>query len=209
MTYSFERLAAALRDGVTAPDDWRSRAPQGVRTASVLLLFTSEADPRLTFIERASTLRSHAGQVAFPGGGMEEADATPLDAALREAQEEVALDPSLVTVMGQLPVAWVPKSRYDVTPFVGTWEGSVPLRAADPAEVETVFEVPVSELTDPQLRVSGRHPLGYVGPAWVLGDMFIWGFTGHLLDLTLQLAGWEREWDRDRVVDIPARFMRD
>ena len=209
MSYSFTTLHSSLREGVDAPAEWRERAPQGVRSAAVLLLFTDEPDPRLTFIERASTLRSHAGQVAFPGGGREEGDPSLMHAALREAQEEVGLDPALVTVLGQLPVAWVPKSRYDVTPFVGTWDGSKPLHAADPAEVEWVFDVPVSELADPEARVSGRHPLGYVGPAWVLGDMFIWGFSGHLLDLTLHLAGWEREWDKGRVVDIPARFMRD
>lgn len=209
MTYDFSELAANLREGVDAPADWAERAPQGVRSAAVLLLFTDAPDPRLTFIERASTLRSHAGQVAFPGGGREERDASLMAAALREAQEEVALDPELVRVLGQLPVAWVPKSRYDVTPFVGTWDGSKPLRAADPAEVEWVFDVPVSELVDPANRVSCSHPMGYLGPAWVLGDMFIWGFTGHLLDLTLQLAGWEHEWDRERTVEIPARFMRD
>lgn len=209
MTYDFSELAASLRAGVDAPANWAERAPQGVRAAAVLLLFTDAPDPRLTFIERASTLRRHAGQVAFPGGGREEADESLMHAALREAQEEVALDPSLVEVLGQLPVAWVPRSRYDVTPFVGRWDGSKPLRAADPAEVEWVFDVPVSELVDPANRVSGSHPLGYRGPAWVFGEMFIWGFTGHLLDLTLRLAGWEQAWDQERTVDIPARFMRD
>lgn len=209
VAYDFSQLRASLRDGVEPPAQWRGRAPEGVRSAAVLMLFTDAPDPRLTFIERASTLRSHAGQVAFPGGGREDADETLLHAALREAHEEVDLDPALVTVLGQLPVAWVPRSRYDVTPFVASWDGSRPLRAADPAEVEWVFDVPVSELVDPSNRVSGRHPLGYTGPAWVLGDMFIWGFTGHLLDLTLQLAGWEAEWDKRRSIDIPERFMRD
>lgn len=209
MNYDFSKLAASLRAGVDAPQEWADRAPQGVRSAAVLLLFTDAPDPRLSFIERASTMRRHAGQVAFPGGGREQSDESLMHAALREAQEEVALEPSLVRVLGQLPVAWVPKSRYDVTPFVGTWDGSQPLRAADPAEVEWVFDVPVSELVDPANRVSGSHPMGYVGPAWVLGDMFIWGFTGHLLDLTLQLAGWEQDWDRERTVEVPARFMRD
>lgn len=209
MTFHFDQLRRALRDGVDIPQSWRRQAPQGVRPAAVLMLFTDAPDPRLTFIERAHTLRSHAGQVAFPGGGMEPGDDGPTDAALREAHEEVGLDGSLVDVVGLLPAAWVPVSGYDVTPVVGRWDGSAPLHAADPAEVETVFDVPVSDLVDPARRVSGRHPRGYVGPAWQSGDMFIWGFTGHLVDLLLRTAGWEQSWNTDRVVDIPTRFMRD
>lgn len=209
MNFDFRQLDDSLRHGVDVPHEWRSKAPKGTRAAAVLMLFTDAPDPRLTFIERAHTLRKHAGQVAFPGGGVEPEDESLAAAALREANEEIGLEPDLVDVMGALPAAWVPVSSYDVTPIVGTWDGTQELFAADPREVEWVFDVPVSELVDPANRISGRHPLGYLGPAWSLGDMFIWGFTGHLVDLALDAAGWAVPWDKSRKVDIPQRFMRD
>lgn len=208
MIYDFARLRAELRGGVEPPEQWLGREPRGVNPAAVLMLLTAEADPRVTFTQRAWTLRKHAGQIAFPGGVVEPDDAGPTAAALREAQEEVGLDPALVTVLGSMPVSWIPVSRFDVTPVVGVWDGSGELRAVDPAEVAAVFQVPVSTLADPAVRVTARHPGGYRGPAWQLGDRFLWGFTGHLVDLALSLAGWDREWDHDRVVDVPPRYLR-
>ncbi len=173
------------------------------------MLFTREADPQVTVIERATTLRRHAGQVAFPGGAMESVDGTVVDAALREAEEEVGLDRSLVQVLGELPVAWVPASNYDVTPVIGVWDGGVKLWPADPGEVGAVHSLRVSALADPSVRVRGQHPSGYLGPAFDMGELFIWGFTAHLLDECLDLAGWTRPWDRSLVRPVPAKFLRD
>ncbi len=173
------------------------------------MLLTDESDPDITVIERATTLRRHAGQVAFPGGAMEDTDATVIDAALREAQEEVGLDPSLVRVLGSLPVAFVPASNYDVTPVLGVWDGSMDLWPADPGEVGAVHSLKMSALAAPEVRVRGRHPSGYTGPAFAMGELFIWGFTAHLLDEALDLAGWSRPWDASCVVGVPARFLRD
>lgn len=208
MSGTFDQLRAALAAG-QRPIGGFDRTPRGGRRAAVLLLFTDEPDPRLTFIERAGSLRSHAGQVAFPGGGMDPGDATIDAAALREANEEVGLPRELVHVLGHLPTAWVPASNYDVTAVVARWDGSVALSAVDRAEVESVFDVPVSLLASPGTRLRGRHPSGYVGPAFVVDDWFIWGFTAHLLEWTLQLAGWEQPWDESVVVDVPERFLRD
>ncbi|WP_407703303.1 NUDIX hydrolase [Tessaracoccus antarcticus] len=185
------------------------RRPRGGRRAGVLMLFTDEADPRVTVIERAITMRRHAGQVAFPGGAMEPTDPTIIDAALREAQEEVGLDHRLVRVIGELPAAWVAASNFDVTPVIGVWDGSVELWPADPREVGAVHSLQVSRLVDPAARVRSRHPGGYVGPAFLAGELFIWGFTAHLLDEALELAGWARPWDASVVVDVPDRFLRD
>lgn len=208
MTYDLSRLRAELRSGVEAPQGWTGREPRGVHSAAVLVLMTQEPDPRITFIQRALTLRKHAGQVAFPGGGLEAIDSGPTAAALREANEEVGLDPSRVTVLGRLPVSWIPVSGFDVTPIIGTWPGDRELGVVDPGEVASVFQVPVSRLVDPEVRVTARLPGGYRGPAWRLGDLFLWGFTGHLVDLLLNLAGWAEEWNSNRAVDVPPPFMR-
>ncbi len=207
MNETFTQLVLGLQNAL--PDSSGIRRPRGGRRAGVLMLFTDEADPRVTVIERATTMRRHAGQVAFPGGGMEPDDRTIVDAALREAKEEVGLEPSLVHILGELPVAWVPASNYDVTPVLGVWDGSMDLGPADPFEVAAVHSLSVSALSDPTVRVRGHHPSGYRGPAFDIGELFIWGFTAHLLDEALDLAGWARPWDTSRVVEVPKRFLRD
>ncbi len=207
MNEVFDQLVEGLQGML--PDSSGIRRPRGGRRAGVLILLTDEPDPQVAVIERATTLRRHAGQVAFPGGAMEASDATVIDAALREAQEEVGLEPSLVRVLGTLPVAWVPASNYDVTPVLGVWDGCLDLWPADPAEVEAVHSLRMSALAEPAVRVRGRHPGGYTGPAFQVGELFIWGFTAHLLDETLDLAGWARPWDARRIVAVPTRFLRD
>ena len=207
MNRIFDELVQGL-DGVL-PDSSGIRRPRGGRRAGVLILFTDEDDPCVTVIERATTLRRHAGQVAFPGGAMEHTDVTVVDAALREAEEEVGLDPSLVRVLGELPVAFVPASNYDVTPVIGVWSPGGSLWPADPGEVGAVHSLRVSTLADPAVRMRGEHPGGYRGPAFAVGELFIWGFTAHLLDESLDMAGWARPWDATRIQPVPSRFLRD
>ena len=99
-----------LRAGLDAgtPMDGFDRTPRGGRRAGVLILLTEEPDPRVTLTERAGGLRRHAGQIAFPGGGMEPGDADIVAAALREANEEVGFPVESARVLGELPSAWVP-----------------------------------------------------------------------------------------------------
>lgn len=207
MNETFSELIRGL-EGVL-PDSSGIRRPRGGRRAGVLILFTDESDPHVTVIERATTLRRHAGQVAFPGGAMEPDDGTVVNAALREAEEEVGLDRSLVQVLGELPSAFVPASNYDVTPVIGVWDGGMELWPADPGEVGAVHSLQVSALADPSVRMRGEHPGGYRGPAFAMGELFIWGFTAHLLDESLDLAGWARPWDASRIQQVPERFLQD
>lgn len=204
---NFQQLRQAIAGGIALPS--AARSARGARAAAVLILFTKTDDPEVTVIERAHTMRRHAGQIAFPGGAQDPGDADVVAAALRESQEEVGLDPHLVEVVGTLPVAWVPRSAYDVTPVVGLWDGSTELRAVDRAEVETTMQLRVADLLDPASRVTGRHPLGFQGPAFWAGEFMIWGFTAYLLDVVFREAGWERQWDAGRVQDVPRRFLRD
>jgi 8-oxo-dGTP pyrophosphatase MutT (NUDIX family) len=174
------------------------------RRSAVLILFgESDGQPDVLLIERAHQMRSHAGQPAFPGGGVDVTDDGPIGAALREAAEETGLDPDGVQVVAVLPDLFVPPSGYVVTPVVGWWHQPSAVTVKDPAEVASVHRVPLSELADPSNRFQVRHPSGYVGPAFGVRDLVVWGFTGGLLDRLIYLGGWERPWDRSRVEPLP------
>ena len=206
---TFARLQESLIAGPEARAIGIDRTPQGEKSAAVLMLFTDEADPSLTLVTRAETMRRHAGQIALPGGAADATDPDLQFTALREANEEVGLASEHVEVLGQLPALWVPASRYDVTTVVSIWPGGHSLEVVDPAETAAVHAYRVSELVSPEIRVMGRHPLGFEGPSFVFGDQFVWGLTGHLVDWVLDLAGWSVPWDRRRVIDVPARYLRD
>lgn len=162
----------------------------------------------ILLIERARTLRSHAGQPAFPGGGLEAGDAGPIDAALREATEETGLDQSGVRVFGTLPSLYIVPSGYRVTPVLGWWHTPSPVGVVDDAEVASVHRVGFDELLAPENRFRVRHPSGYVGPAFDVAGLVVWGFTGGLLDQLVRLVGWERPWDPGRVRDLPEHLVR-
>ncbi|HEV2087205.1 MAG TPA: CoA pyrophosphatase [Cryptosporangiaceae bacterium] len=181
------------------------------RPSAVLMLLADRPDrpaddavgADVLLMERAATMRSHAGQPAFPGGGTEPGDRDMVGTALREAQEEVGLDPASVRVVAEMPALWLPPSGYVVTPVVAWWAWPHPVGVADPAEVARVARVPLAELADPANRFRVRHPSGYVGPAFTAGGMLIWGFTAGLLSAVLDLGGWSRPWREDRVEDLP------
>lgn len=180
----------------------------GGRTSAVLVLLGEGADgPDLLLIQRAADMRSHPGQPAFPGGAVDPGDAGPISAALREAQEETGLDPVGVEVFATLPDLWLPPSGFVVTPVLGWWRTPSPVYAAAPAEVAAVHRVPVAELTDPGNRLVVTHPSGYVGPAFKVRGMLVWGFTAGLLDRLLAISGWEVPWDRDRTEPLPASAL--
>ena len=161
----------------------------------------------LVAIEKTAHLRRHAGQVAFPGGRME-AGESPREAALREASEEVGIEPSSVETLGELPPASVMASGFDVHTVVGWWRRPVRLRPVDVGEVAAVHQLAVSELVDPANRATWVHPSGHTGPVFLVGDLFVWGLTGHLISGLLDLAGWSEPWDASRHLEIPERFFR-
>jgi 8-oxo-dGTP pyrophosphatase MutT (NUDIX family) len=175
----------------------------------VLVLFgEGPSGPDVLLIERAHTLRSHAGQPAFPGGALDPEDGDPAGdgpraAALREAEEEVGLDASTVDVLGVLPALWLPPSGFVVHPVVAHWRDPHAVDVVDAAEVAAVARVPVAELVDPASRLQVTHPSGWIGPAFEVRDLLVWGFTAGLLDRLLALGGWELPWDttRQRALD--------
>lgn len=177
---------------------------EGGRRSAVLILFgqTEGHGGDVLLTERAAGMRTHAGQVAFPGGAVDEGDDGPVQAALREAQEETGLDPAGVRVMGVLPELSLPPAGFVVTPVVGWWSTPSPVGVADAREVARVARVPLEELLDPANRFQVTHPSGHVGPGFRAQGLFVWGFTAGLLARLLALAGLERPWDRSRFEQV-------
>jgi 8-oxo-dGTP pyrophosphatase MutT (NUDIX family) len=178
-------------------------APAHARRGAVLMLFgEGPAGPDLLLTERAATMRSHAGQPAFPGGASDPGE-DAITAALREGQEETGLVPESVLPVALFPDLYLPPSGFLVRPVLGYWREPGDVRAVDPAETAAVARVPVAELADPANRGLVRHPSGFVGPAFEVADLVVWGFTAGLVDTLLELGGWTVAWDRNRVFELP------
>lgn len=194
-----------MRD-ITAESITRFVPPdgQGRHSAVLVLLGESDTGPDVLLIERARTMRTHAGEPAFPGGALDDDDADAAAAALREAHEETGLDPSGVVVFGQLPDLWVPVNDFVVTPVMGWWRAPSPVHAKDLAEVASVHRIPIAELTDPASRCLVRHPSGYIAPGFTVRNMVVWGFTAGVLSKLFDRVNWSQPWDTGRVVDIEA-----
>jgi len=200
-------VVSMARD-VTVGDLTRWPPPaQGGRPSSVLILFGEGAEGSdVLVIERAHDMRSHSGQPAFPGGAVDPVDSGVVTAALREAVEETGLDPSGVRPFAVLPDLFVPPSGFVVSPVLAWWQLPSPVSVVDPREVASVMRVPWSQLVAAQNRVRVRHPSGFVGPAFRVGTLVVWGFTGGLLDRIIALSGWEQPWDSSVVINVDERI---
>ena len=175
----------------------------GGRASAVLILFGDGPDgPDLLLIQRSEELRLHAGQPAFPGGTIDAGDGGPVGAALREAVEEVGLDPGGVDVVGTLPEVFIPRTGFRVIPVLAWWRRPSAVAPVDPGEVAAVERVSVAELADPGARLMVRVRDGRLTPAFRVRGMLIWGFTAALVDRLLALGGWEKPWDVSAVTDL-------
>lgn len=178
-------------------------APLAARRGAVLMLFGDGADgPDLLLTMRAATLRSHAGQPAFPGGSIDPGE-TVIEAALREGFEETGLIPSSVLPVALLPELYLPPSGFLVSPVLAYWREPGAVRPVDPAETAVVARVPVADLVNPGNRGQVWHPSGFIGPAFEVADMLVWGFTAGLVDTLLELGGWTEPWDLNRRFELP------
>jgi 8-oxo-dGTP pyrophosphatase MutT (NUDIX family) len=203
-------LTALARDAaeMTIPAPMRP-PPGGGRPSAVLILFgDGPHGPDLLLVQRSPFLRRHAGQPAFPGGAIDEADGGPVPAALREAAEEARVDPSGVQVLAVLPELFISRSGFSVTPVLAWWRRPAPVEPGDPAEITAVARVPVADLADPANRLMTRYPSGVAGPAFRVGGMLVWGFTAMIVDRLLAIGGWERPWDRGAAEDLPPDVLR-
>jgi 8-oxo-dGTP pyrophosphatase MutT (NUDIX family) len=217
------QLSALARDAASLiPAGLPSAA--GARAAAVLILFgvldsrPSDSPARsravsrdldVLLLARAASLRSHPGQVAFPGGRVDPGDDGPVSAALREAEEETGLDPSGVEVLGMLPAVPLEFSRHLVTPVLAWWQHPSPVRVVDEAESADVFRAPVADLLDPAHRgstVIRREGHEWRGPGFLVshatGEHLVWGFTAMLLDGLFDRLGWTEPWDAARELPL-------
>jgi 8-oxo-dGTP pyrophosphatase MutT (NUDIX family) len=185
---------ALLREGVTSlagDHGLGSRNDASAVPAAVLIAITDRPSPGLILTKRPDTMRRHAGQVAFPGGRVDASDADHIAAALREAEEEIALPPAAVRVIGSI-AAYRTGTGYAITPVIGLIPPDLPLIANDD-EVAAIFEVPLSFVLDPANRSERTaHWQGQERRFYELswGGYRIWGATaGMLVNLERQL-GW-------------------
>jgi 8-oxo-dGTP pyrophosphatase MutT (NUDIX family) len=163
--------------------------PDNVPAAVLVLVYPRDEAPHIVFIRRPSTSVHHKDQIAFPGGQIEGAE-SPVEAALREAREEVGVPSALVRVAGELTPLFIPPSRYCVTPVVGL-AAEAPDFVPFPEEVAEILEIPVAHLLDPASIKREKWILarGAVSvPFYAFGPHKIWGATAMILSEFLTIV---------------------
>lgn len=170
---------------------WPGTAPPGhKRPAAVLVpLYERDGEPIIVLTRRSMTMSSHQGDVSFPGGRLEEGESA-IDAALRETNEEIALELSQVSVIGELDHLQTIASSAGITPIVGLIDGLPDLRP-QPSEVDEILHVPVADLLKPDIYHEELWDWeGAPRPLWFfdLGEDTVWGATAAILRNLLSLS---------------------
>ncbi|MXP25877.1 CoA pyrophosphatase [Altererythrobacter indicus] len=195
MTDLLNRLQRLFDEGhgVELPDlrSDRQFAPERLRSAAVLIGVTNRPTPGVLLIHRPENMRAHPGQVAFPGGKLDPGEDS-IEAALREAQEELAINPLDVSVIGASD-RFITGSGYDVTPVLGMIPPDLPL-APNPREVSEWFEAPLSFLLDPANHVQKQglfqgYQRHYLEINWQ--GHRIWGVTAAIIANLSRRLAWE------------------
>jgi len=184
------------------------------RDAAVLVLFSGPAggtsgtlpdDADLLLTVRASTLRHHAGQAAFPGGAADPGDDGPVHTALREATEETGIDANRLHPLATLERMFIPPSGFHVVPVLAYSADPGPVAVVDAAETALVARVPVRAFVNPGNRIMvyrSENTRRFAGPAFLLNEMLVWGFTGQVISAMLDVAGWATPWDTGNVREL-------
>jgi 8-oxo-dGTP pyrophosphatase MutT (NUDIX family) len=190
------------------------------RDAAVLVLFSGPFDPPpggppdalpddadLLLTVRASTLRQHAGQAAFPGGAADPGDGGPVGTALREAREETGIDTTRLQPLITLDRMFIPPSGFHVVPVIAYSPDPGPVGVVDESETAIVARVPVRAFINPENRLMvyrKENTSRFAGPAFLLNQMLVWGFTGQVISAILDVAGWAQPWECNDVRELNA-----
>ncbi|MGH8902118.1 MAG: NAD(P)H-hydrate epimerase [Egibacteraceae bacterium] len=191
-----------IRGGLTRQSPALTASPSGGRLGAALALLGGggNGDVEFVYTRRCVDLANHPGQISFPGGRAEPGE--PVEAAaVREAVEEVGLDPTTVTVIGRLPAFYIPPSRFWLQTVVAQWERPHPLVPAE-AEVAEVLRVPSSTLCDPDVWRVVRLPTSGWSWAWQLSsEHLLWGATAIVTVALLDMI--DPDWRRGaRAADL-------
>ena len=208
------RVPAEVLAMITAANDTAS-ATGTKRDAAVLVLFSGPpdapadggppSDADLLVTVRASTLRHHAGQAAFPGGATDPGDDGPVGTALREAHEETGIDTARLHPLATLERMFIPPSGFHVVPVLAYSPDPGPVAVVDEAETAIVARVPVRAFINPENRLMvyrSANTRRFAGPAFLLNEMLVWGFTGQVISAMLDVAGWAQPWDIGRLLEL-------
>ena len=151
-----------------------------------VLLAAAPPEPYVVLTRRRADLRRHAGEISFPGGRQDPEDATLIDTALREAEEEIGLPRGEVRVLGELPSTSTFATNYLIRPFVGQIAESRRWRLS-PREVDAVLELPASALREGRTRTRlGRRGFTFETDAYIVGEHLIWGATARIVEHLLE-----------------------
>ena len=153
-------------------------------------IYARDGAPYLLFTRRSSDLPVHRGEISFPGGSREVGDASLVETALRETHEELAIEPALVTVLGQLPPMLATISNFYIAPIVGWLPEGLPPLLPNAREVAEVIEAPLAALADPAIFHSEQWNRGgqsHTVYFYDLGAYRIWGVTGAILRTLLEV----------------------
>ena len=224
-------LKPLLENVGDVPRAYRSRVPADVlaaitaanatatltgakRDAAVLVLFSGPfdspsgglpEDADLLVTVRASTLRHHAGQAAFPGGAADPGDGGPVGTALREAREETGIDTTRLQPLITLDRMFIPPSGFHVVPVLAYSPDPGPVGVVDARETAVVARVPVRAFINPANRLTvyrKENTRRFAGPAFLLNEMLVWGFTAQVISAILDVAGWAEPWDGDVMHEL-------
>ena len=172
-------------------------------TAAVLMLIggTNREDATVLLTHRSPHMRSHSGQIAFPGGRIDPPDVNIVDTALREAWEETGLDRKTVIPLADWGETCVPVRRNRITAVLAHWNQPSQVGVVNTEEADDVFVLPISELRNPENRLMLAWDR-WRSPSFRINDYIIWGFTAAALTTLLDKTGWATEWDMDRTFDL-------
>jgi 8-oxo-dGTP pyrophosphatase MutT (NUDIX family) len=158
-----------------------------IAAAVLVPLFRAGEDdePHIVLTRRRADLRRHAGEISFPGGRRDPEDRDLLATALREAHEEIGLDPSKATPLGELPSVSTFATGYEIHPFVGAIPAGVAWRLSA-REVDAVIELPLESLRAGRTRTQmERRGFTFETDAFIVEEHLIWGATARIIDLLL------------------------